>query len=198
MIYCYLRVSSLAQDEQNQRVGVLRKASELNVCIDKYYIDKVSGATDPDKRNLGRLLKVAKAGDVIIVSELSRFGRRLFMLFRILESLLKKGVRVYSVKENYNLDDSLQARIMAFAFGMAAEIERDLISMRTREALSKRKADGVHLGRPFGAKIEFHKLTDHKDHILKLYHSGVPKARIARKYRVTDKTLRKYIRLWNV
>lgn len=91
MIYCYLRVSSLAQDEQNQRVGVLRKASELNVSIDKYYIDKVSGTTDPDKRNLGRLLKVAKAGDVIIVSELSRFGRRLFMLFRILESLLKKA-----------------------------------------------------------------------------------------------------------
>lgn len=188
----------MAQDEQNQRVGVLRKASELNVSIDRYYIDKVSGTTDPEKRNLGKLLKTAKHGDIIIVSELSRFGRRLFMLFRILESLLKKGVRVYSVKENYNLDNSLQARIMAFAFGMAAEIERDLISMRTREALAKRKADGIHLGRPFGSKIEFHKLTDHKDHILRLYRAGFSKAKIARRYHVTDKTIRKYIQLWNL
>lgn len=152
MIYAYLRVSTAEQDEQNQRVGVDAKAHELGLCIDKYYVDHVSGTTDPHERRLGRLLSRAKEGDVIIISELSRFGRRLFMLFRILENLLQKGVKVYSVKDGYALDNTLQSKVLAFAFGMAAEIERDMISQRTREALALRKQQGVRLGRPQGAK----------------------------------------------
>lgn len=118
MIYAYLRVSTVAQDEENQLQGILRKAEELGVNIDKYVIDRVSGTKEPNERNLGRLLKRTKKGDVLLISELSRFGRRLFMLFRILETLLNKGVHVYSVKDGYALDNTLQSKVVAFAFGM--------------------------------------------------------------------------------
>ncbi len=193
MIYAYLRVSTAEQDEQNQRLGVDAKAKELNLCIDKYYIDHVSGTTDPHERRLGRLLSRAKEGDVVIISELSRLGRRLFMLFRILENLLQKGVKVYSVKDGYALDNTLQSKVLAFAFGMAAEIERDMISQRTREALSLRKQQGIRLGRPVGSKTKNHKLNPYKEKIIKWLNRGIPKARIARRCHVVDKTLRRYI-----
>lgn len=196
MVYAYLRVSTDAQDEQNQRLGVDAKAQQLNLSIDKYLIDKTSGTIDPTKRNLGKLLRRTQNGDIIIISELSRLGRRLFMLFRILETLLNKGVSVYSVKDGYSLDNSLQSKVLAFAFGMAAEIERDMISMRTREALALRKAQGVHLGRPFGYIVQNHKLDPYKDRILRWYGSGWSKSKIARRCHCTNKTVRKYIRLW--
>lgn len=196
MVYSYLRVSTVVQDEQNQRIGVEQKAESLGLKIDRYFVDRISGTVDPEKRNLGRLLRRVQPGDVIIVSELSRFGRRLFMLFRILESLLSKGVYVYSVKDAYSLDDSLQSKIMAFAFGMAAEIERDMISQRTREALALRRQNGIKLGRPVGAQTRVHKLDPYQRKILRWYNAGIPKARIARRVRCTDKTVRKYLRLW--
>ncbi len=193
MIYAYLRVSTLDQDEENQRQGVDNKALSLGFTIDKYVIDRISGTQEPEKRNLGKLLRRVKPGDIIIVSELSRFGRRLFMLFRILEQLLKKDVSVYSVKDGYSLDNSLQSKIMAFTFGIAAEIERDMISMRTREALALKKANGVILGRPRGAKTKIHKLDQYRNKILRLHKKGVPKARIARRCHCCDKTLRRYL-----
>lgn len=197
MVYSYLRVSTLEQDEHNQRLGVEKKAQSLGLTIDRYFVDKMSGTVDPAKRNLGRLLRRVQPGDIIIVSELSRFGRRLFMLFRILESLLNKGVCVYSVKDAYSLDDSLQSKIMAFAFGMAAEIERDMISQRTREALTLRRQMGIKLGRPAGAQTRVHKLDPYQPKILRWYAAGIPKARIARRLHCTDKTVRKYLRIWN-
>lgn len=194
-VWAYLRVSSLKQDEQNQRRGVDLKAEQLNITIDKYIIDKVSGTKEPDERNLGRLLRRAKSGDVILVSELSRLGRRMYMLFRIVEDLLKKGVRMYSVEDNFCLDDSLQSTVLVFAFGLAAQIERDMISMRTREALQRRKAMGMHLGRPFGYKLQNHKLDSKRARIQHDLAKGVSKSRLARRYDVCVKTMRKYIRL---
>lgn len=193
--WAYLRVSSLKQDEQNQRQGVDSKAEQLNIKIDKYIIDKVSGTKEPDERNLGRLLRRAKSGDVILVSELSRLGRRMYMLFRIVEGLLKKGVRMYSVKDNFCLDDSLQSTVLVFAFGLAAQIERDMISMRTREALQRRKAMGMHLGRPFGYKVQNHKLDARRTRIQHDLAKGISKSRLARRYNVCVKTMRKYIRM---
>lgn len=121
MIYAYLRVSTTIQDEQNQRQGVDLKAEKLGLHIDKYIIDRVSGTKEPDQWNLGKLLRRAKTGDIIIISEMSRLGRRLFMLFRIMEELLNKGVQVYSVKENFTLDNTLQGKTLIFAFGLAAD-----------------------------------------------------------------------------
>ena len=198
MVFAYLRVSTLHQDEANQRMGVEQKAERLGISIDKYIIDCISGTQEPQKRNLGKLLRQVKPGDVIIVSELSRLGRRLFMLFRILETLLDKGVTVYSVKDGYCLDGSLQSKIMAFTFGIAAEIEREMLSLRTREALALRKAQGKILGRPKGAKSRVHKLDRYQATIVRLLKRGLPRTRIAKRCHVTDKTLRKYIRESNL
>lgn len=193
MIYAYLRVSTTAQDEQNQRLGVDNKAAKLGLRIDKYIIDRVSGTKEPNVRNLGKLIRRLKEGDILIISELSRLGRRLFMLFRILENLLKSGVHVYSVKENFVLDNSLQSKAMIFSFGLAAEIERDMISQRTKEALAYRKSIGVVLGRPKGSKTQHHKLDPYREKIARWYKKGWSKAKIARKCHCCDKTLRRYM-----
>lgn len=195
MIYAYLRVSTDAQDTENQRTGVDNKAAALGLRIDKYVIDDgISGTKEPEKRALGGLLSVLQNGDVIIVSELSRFGRRLFMLFRILESLLDKGVKVYSVKDGYTLDNSIQSKVLAFAFGMAAEIERDMIAKRTKEALNRKRANGIHIGRPKGGRNRFHKLDGNESIIRSGLISGKTKAAISRRLGVSVPTLNKFIR----
>ncbi len=195
MVYAYLRVSTDAQDTANQRLGVDTKAIKLGLIIDKYIIDDgVSGTTDPKMRKFGALIKNVKFGDVIIVSELSRFGRRLFMLFRVLETLLNKGVKVYSVKDGYSLDNTLQSKVLAFAFGMAAEIEREMISKRTKEALARRKADGKFIGRKNGAKNARHKL-DGKENLIKvMLESNMSLRDVARRLNVSPTTISTFIK----
>lgn len=195
-VYAYLRVSSLAQDEQNQRQGVEAKAKSLNLRIDKYIVDKISGTKDPNERNLGKLLRRIKKDDIMIVSEISRLGRKLFMIIQIINHILTRESILYTVKENFTVGDNIQSKVLIFAFGLAAEIERNLISQRTKEALALRKAKGKHLGRQFGAKIDFHKLNDHKEKILRAYRNGTSKAKLARKYKVCHKTMRKYIKIY--
>ena len=144
-------------------------------------------------RKFGALIKNVKFGDVIIVSELSRFGRRLFMLFRVLETLLNKGVKVYSVKDGYSLDNTLQSKVLAFAFGMAAEIEREMISKRTKEALARRKADGKFIGRKSGAKNTRHKL-DGKENLIKvMLESNMSLRDVARRLNVSPTTISTFI-----
>lgn len=122
IIYAYLRVSTDDQDTENQRMGAEANAVELGLSINKYIIDNgVSGAVDPANRKFRKLLKQAKYGDIFIVSEISRFGRRLFVLFRILETLLNNGGKVYSVKDGYALDNTLQSKVLTFAFGIETE-----------------------------------------------------------------------------
>lgn len=195
MVYAYLRVSTDAQDTANQRLGVDTKAIKLGLIIDKYIIDDgVSGTIDPKMRKFGALIKNVKFGDVIIVSELSRFGRRLFMLFRVLETLLNKGVKVYSVKDGYSLDNTLQSKVLAFAFGMAAEIEREMISKRTKEALARRKANGKFIGRKSGAKNARHKL-DGKENLIKvMLESNMSLRDVARRLNVSPTTISTFIR----
>jgi len=190
MVYAYLRVSTDTQDTENQRSGVDAKASSLGLIIDKYIIDDgISGTKEPEKRALGKLLSILQEDDIVIVSELSRFGRRLFMLFRILENLLNKGVKVYSVKDGYTLDNSIQSKVLAFAFGMAAEIERDMISQRTKEALARYKSEGKKLGRAFGSKNQFHKMDGKIERAQQLLLQGIPKYKIAKTLKVSTRTL---------
>ena len=191
-VYAYLRVSSLGQDEENQKLGVVQKSQQLNVTIDKYIVDKVSGVKEPDERNLGKLLRKVGEDDIIIVSELSRFGRRLFMLFNILKLLMEKGVKVYSVKDNFTLDNSIASKTLAFAFGLAAEIERDLISKRTKEALALRKQQGVHLGRQFGAKVTNRKLLPYSVKITKWWNEGRSYHWMCKKLKCENTTLKKF------
>lgn len=151
MIYGYLRVSSDEQDVNSQKQGVEAFAKEKGWEISEYITDEgVSGGKDPDKRNLGPLLKKLKKGDVVIASEISRLGRDLFMVMDILHFCMKQECVIYTVKDRFTLGDDIQSKVLAFAFGLAAEIERQMIRQRTREGLRLRMRMGVLLGRPIG------------------------------------------------
>lgn len=194
MVYCYLRVSTDDQNCENQRMGVESLAKKLNLHIDKYIIDDgVSGTTDPSKRKLGGLLRRMQPGDVLLCAEISRLGRKLFMIMDILNQLISKNVMLYTVKDGFSLGNNLQSKVLAFAFGLVAEIERDLISQRTREALAVRKQQGQILGRPIGSKTIHHKLDDYRNSIIRWRMRGWSKAKISRRCHCVDKTLRKYM-----
>jgi DNA invertase Pin-like site-specific DNA recombinase len=181
MIYGYIRVSTDRQDVDNQKLGIIDKCNQLGVVIDKWISDEgISGTKEPEKRALGGLLRKMKKGDIIISSELSRLGRNLFMIMRILEHCMKSEVKVYTVKDGYELGDNITSKVLAFAFGLAAEIERDMISKRTREALAKRKAEGVILGRPVGQRNTIKKCDRLKDDIIKYNEMGLSMSRIGK------------------
>jgi len=197
MTYGYLRVSTDKQDENNQKVGVDKKAESMGLTIDEYIIDNVSGIKEPRKRKLGNLLNKLKTNDVIIASELSRIGRSMYMVMRILESCMSKGVKVVTVKDNYELGDNIQSKVLAFAFSLAAEIERDMISQRTKEALARKKANGQKLGRPFGLKPRS-PLLGKEDEIRKLRKRKVSKRAIARLFGLSAITVRVFMERNNI
>lgn len=194
-VYAYLRVSTGKQDGENQKVGVEALARRLNLEITEYIDDEgVSGTKEPDKRELGKLLEKLKPGDVLLAGEISRLGRSLFMVMRILEYCMNNGVKVYTAKDGYELGDNIQSKVLAFAFGLAAEIEREMISRRTKEALAKKKAEGVVLGRPKGRKSGTVKLSGRAEEIRLLKKAGVPNAQIAKALGVDRNTLAAYLK----
>ncbi len=194
MIYGYIRVSTDHQDCENQKLGIETKARSLGLTIDKYIEDAgISGTKEPEKRALGGCLKKLKPGDVIICSELSRLGRKLFMVMRILEHCMRVGACVYTVKDGYVLGDNIQSKVLAFAFGLSAEIERDLISQRTKEALAVRRASGQKLGREKGSKNKSHKLDGQAAILKKMLDSKTPKTKIAKKLKVSVSCIYKYL-----
>ena len=195
MIYGYIRVSTDKQDCNNQRIGIETKAKNLGLKIDRYIEDNgISGTKEPCKRALGTCLRLLKSGDVLICSELSRLGRKLFMIMRILEHCMNVGAKLYTVKDNYMLGDNLESKVLAFAFGLSAEIERNLISQRTKEALTRLKSEGKHVGRASGSKNNKLKLSGKTELIKKLLQDGIPKIKIAKKLKVSFPTLNKHIR----
>lgn len=194
MIYGYIRVSTDKQDCENQKLGIEHKAASLGLNIDEYIADSgISGTKEPEQRALGRCLKKLKPGDVIICSELSRLGRKLFMVMRILEHCMRIGACVYTVKDGYVLGDNIQSKVLAFAFGLSAEIERDLISQRTKEALAVRRAAGHRLGRKIGSRNKNHKLDGRAEIIRKMLCDNVSKPRMAKKLKVSVSTVYKYL-----
>lgn len=194
MVYGYLRVSTDKQDYECQKIGVDMEAAKRGLAIDKYIIDDgISGAVEPEKRKLGKLIKKLKPGDVIIASEISRLGRTLFMIMRILELCMAAGAKVYTAKDSYELGDNIQSKVLAFAFGLAAEIERNLISQRTREGLARARAAGKTLGRPAGTLSANKKLIGCEKQIMRLLSRGHSKASIARRLKVNRRTLRNFI-----
>ena len=159
MNYGYIRVSSDKQTVENQRFEISRFAEEQNIQIDGWIEETISGTKNYDKRKLGKLLKRIEKGDLIICAELSRLGRNLFMIMEILNICMTKECRVWTIKDGYRLGDDIQSKVLAFAFGLSAEIERNLISQRTKEALARKKSEGVILGRPLGRKSTKVKLS---------------------------------------
>ena len=192
MIYGYLRVSSDEQDVNSQKQGVDALAVTKGWTICEYIKDEgVSGAKAPDKRNLGSLMERLQKGDIIICSEISRLGRDLFMVMEILHYCMEKEVVIYTVKDNFVLGDNIQCKVLAFAFGLAAEIERQMIRQRTREGLMLRMKEGVLLGRPPGAKTDEdkRKYAHLKDQLLEQYSWGVPLRRIAKNFSIDRNTV---------
>lgn len=195
MVYAYLRVSTGKQDGRNQRIGVEALATARGLHIDEYIDEEgVSGTVAPEKRELGNLLRKLKPGDILIAGEISRLGRSLFMIFRILEYCMNNGITIMTAKDGYTLGNDIQSKVMAFAFGLSAEIERDMISRRTKEALELRRAQGVHLGRKFGSKNSYTKITGKENWIKEQLNKGVPKTEIAKALKIDRSTLWRYIR----
>lgn len=182
MIYGYLRVSSDEQDVNNQKSGVLDFAKSKDWEIADWISDDgVSGTKDPEKRQLGVLIKKCQKGDIIICSELSRLGRKMLMVMSILEYCMKNEIMIYTVKDNYVLGDNIQSTVLAFAFSLAAQIERDMIAMRTKEALVVRKKEGVLLGAPRNVQKISRVSDDLMAEMVQLAENGISISSIARK-----------------
>jgi len=189
MIYGYIRVSSDKQTVENQRFEINNFCTKENLKIDGWIEETISGTKNYNKRELGRLLKMTIKDDLIICAELSRLGRNLFMIMEILNICMTKECRVWTIKDNYRLGDDIQSKVLAFAFGLSAEIERKLISQRTKEALARKKAEGKRLGRQYGSKNKSNKLTGRENDIAKLRKSGMTITQIAKKYMVHRSTV---------
>ena len=194
MIYGYLRVSSDEQDVNSQKQGVDKFAQDKGWTIDKYITDEgVSGGKDPDKRNLGPLLKLLQKNDVIISSEISRLGRDLYMVMDILHFCMERGCVIYTVKDKFVLGDDIQSKVLAFAFGLSAEIERQMIRQRTKEGLRLRMKMGVLVGRPIGRESSTHKLDSDKEKVLEQFKWGVPIRRMAKNFGVDRNTMARFL-----
>ena len=196
MIYGYIRVSSDKQTVENQRFEINNFCKREHLIIDGWIEETISGTKAYNKRQLGTLLRKIKKDDLIICAELSRLGRNLFMIMEILNICMSKECRVWTIKDNYRLGEDIQSKVLAFAFGLSAEIERNLISQRTKEALARRKADGVVLGRPKGRKNapDKYKLSRKKHLVESLLQEGVSKRKIAALCKVDRNTLARYIK----
>lgn len=198
MTYGYIRVSSDKQTVENQRFEIKNFADKNNLKIDGWIEETISGTKAYDKRKLGNLLKKVQKDDLIICAELSRLGRNLFMIMEILNICMTKECKVWTIKDNYRLGDDIQSKVLAFAFGLSAEIERNLISQRTKEALARKKAEGVILGRRKGQRSKHHKLSGKENTIRQLLESGVSFAEIGRIFKVDRCTVSKFAHMYNL
>lgn len=189
----YIRVSSNKQTLEHQRFEIENFALKEGIKIDTWIEEKISSRKALDKRKLGELLNNLQENDVLITCEISRLGRSLLEVMKILETCLNKNCQVWTIKENYRLGNDIQSKVLAFAFGLAAEIERNLISQRTKSSLANIKATGKKLGRPFNAETKKLKLAKNQKRIQTLLAKGVSKSQIARIFNVERATLRKYL-----
>ncbi len=181
MIYGYIRVSTDKQTHENQQFEINNFCKKEQIEIDKWITETISGTKDFEKRKLGKVLKKLQKNDILICSEISRLGRNLLQIMTILNICMKKESQIWTIKDNYRLGADIQSKILAFAFSLSAEIERNLISQRTKEALMRIKAGGRKLGREFGSRNKKHILDGREKEVLRLINKGVPKTQIAQK-----------------
>ena len=188
-VVAYLRVSTEKQFLENQREEITRFAEKNGLIIDKWYTETVSGSVSSKQRKLSGVLDRMRPGDSLIVTEISRLSRTLLEIMTILNSCIKKEVILYSTKEGYVFQNDINSKVLGFAFGLMAEIERNLISMRTKEALARRKQEGVQLGRRKGDRPKMKILTENKHHLFKERKKGASCSELARQMGVSRTTM---------
>ncbi len=193
MIYAYLRVSSDKQSVENQHYEILKYADSKKLVIDQWIEETVSGTKSIDQRKLGPSLQAMQNADMLIVSELSRLGRNLMEVMSILHTCMEKEVKVFTIKEKYELGNNINSKVLAFAFSLSADIERQLISQRTKEALARKKAEGMKLGRPKGSLSKNTKLSGKEDQIRELLSKKVSHSAIARIMGVNRLTVTQFV-----
>jgi len=180
MIFAYIRVSTDQQIVENQRFEILKFANKKKIHVEKWIEETVSGTKKYQSRKLGKLLQNLKKEDILIVSELSRLGRNLMEVMSILHDCMQREIKVYAIKEGYELGNNINSKVLAFAFSLSAEIERNLISQRTKEALARKKSEGQTLGRPKGSLSKETKLTGKEEEIKELLRKKVSVSAIGR------------------
>ena len=192
MIIGYLRVSTEKQNPENQRDEIRRFAEEKSLAVDSWVVETVSGKIVHKKRKLGRLLRKMNKGDTLIVTEISRLSRSLTEIMAIMGECLDRQINIYTTKERYTFDNSINSKVLCFAFGLVAEIERNLISMRTKEALALKRAEGVRLGRRPGSDVKMQVIRDNSARIEAMLASGMTVTKICRKIGISRNTWYKF------
>jgi DNA invertase Pin-like site-specific DNA recombinase len=191
--YAYLRVSTDNQDVENQKLGILDYCNKKNISALNFFKDTASGKLEWQKRGIGKIIEKAKAGDVVVASEISRLARSTLQVLDILETCANKKISVHITKGQMVIDGSMQSTITATILGLAAQIEREFISKRTKEALERAKQSGKKLGRPKG-KAKTIKLDTYADQIKDYLKKGVSKRSIARIIECSPSTLYEWIK----
>ena len=194
MILAYTRVSSDKQSVENQKFEILKFADKKKLRIDEWIEETISGTKRVQDRKLGKLLQRTKKGDILIVSELSRLGRNLMEVMSLLHDCMERDIKVFTVKEGYELGNNINSKVLAFAFSLSAEIERELISQRTKEALARKKSEGKKLGRPKGSLSKETKLTGKEEIIQDLLRKKVSVSAIGKILGVHRLTVNQFIK----
>lgn len=194
MIYAYIRVSTDQQSVENQRFEILKFVDEKKLQIDQWIEETISGTKAYKERQLGNLLLTMKKNDVLIVTDLSRLGRNLMEVMSFLNECMLANIKVFTTKEHYELGNNINSKILAFAFSLSAEIERNMISQRTKEALARKKKEGKTLGRPKGSLSQKTKLTGKEEQIKELLRKKVSLSAIGRILEVHRLTVTNFIK----
>lgn len=194
MYYAYVRVSTERQSCSSQEYEIRQWASRSGAEIARWTTEAVSGTAPPNKRKLGSLIRRMRRGDILVCTEISRLGRNMLMIMGILNECAQKGVHIHTIKDNFDLGDNINSKIIAFAFALSAEIERKLISQRTKEALADRKAAGVMLGRPKGSFKKKTEVLNNLYNIKVLLRGGQSWKVIAARFGIHPNTLRRYLK----
>ena len=194
MIYGYVRISTDKQTMENQIFEIENFCKNENMKIDSWIMERISGVKDFKKRRLGKILSNLKSGDIVICSEISRLGRNLFQVMTILHMCMCRKTQVWTIKDRYRLGADLHSKVLAFAFSLSAEIERTMISQRTKEALMRLQSVGKKLGRPDYAGAHKCVLDEKKDFIYQQLRFGNSRAKVARKLGVSSTTLYRFLK----
>ena len=198
MIYGYIRKSTEKQSFEHMEYEINEYAAKHNMQIDVWVEETISSRKPLNKRQLGQLLEKLQPNDILITSELSRISRSVPETFSILQTCLNKNCQIITIKENYHLGNDLKSQVLAFAFGLASQIERDLISQRTKCSLASKKEQGVKLGRPIGAESKKLKLAKNLKRIQDLLAKGVSKNQISKIMNVQYMTSSRFIKRYNL